>query len=1069
MHVPVITLVARTMVDRMLWRPWPLVVAICCGLASVASAQSALTGIVHDPSGRVAAGALVRVTDVATGKQHWETFVSSIGYFEIELPAGDYRVEATLGQLTYTGTIRVYPQEKAAFDIELQATSQVRETVFGTTSPADAFGPSGASSATFSHEDINTLPLQNGRTVQSFQSLVPGIVVTDSNGSQAQFTAAGQRRFSNRLTIDGVSADLAIDIGNPGITEGEAGTLPAVSTLGGTQTIVPMAAIEEIQIKTTDTSPKDAKAPGAQTMIITRAGSDRFSADAFTEIRPESLGANDWFAKTVTPVSTTLKGPASSVTNGVSTGGPVIPQRVFYFAAWERQRVTRPVNASLLVPSLDTREQAPDNIRPMLDAFPTPNGPEATEPYNAGLATLSGDFPAVSKLSTFSLRVDTNLSANHRLFARANVGRSSGDWLDGSQVPATSFAYVESTRANTGTVGVTSAFSRLTNELRFSASTNGGWLSAGQSSHVKSGEFPRDLLLPSDDSQVPLASALNPWITLNVGGFNGSISSGGRTGNTQEQLQVVDTLSWTRGRHYVRAGIDGRWLTSATDAPPVVYAYRFNSLTALQKGQGALTIQDNAAARVRFTRIAAFAEDTFRVSKRFSVGYGVRYSIEPAPSNLADMQPLIFDANALPHPVERPAGSPLWKTPWTNIAPRVAATYQFGAATSHETTVRALWNLSFDELTGASANVFGSSYPYVSRRVASVSTYPVPTSVLDTPAPEMFSAIDRNTYYAAPGTFRTPRSYSWQVGVDQALGRVQRLSVAYAGAAARDLSYWYGSSVDSLPNVVRVTAFSNDGQSDYHALLAEYVWRLSHSLQTQVSYTWSHAIDVDSGENGVSLTSNPPPNEIAPRSSRGAADFDRRQVLQTVASYQLPRLPGPGLFGTLGTDWQIDAVLALRSGAPFTVASTRDIDFGPFAFRADAVAGVPLWVPDQTAPGGQRLNAQAFVTPTELRQGTLGRNALRASPLRQVDVGLSRVIRLGDRVTARLRIEAFNVFNIPNFGQPFADPQNTLQFGRPYRSYASALGTGTLTGGGLVPIQQVGGPRSIQIGMRVNF
>jgi hypothetical protein len=1068
MHVPVITLVARTMVLPLLRRPWPVLVVVCCCLASPAAAQSALTGIVHDPSGRVAAGATVTVKDLKT-KQVRSTSVSSIGYFEVELPDGDYEVVARLGDLWFSGTIHVFPEEKTAFDIELQVHGgTVRETVVGTTTTGDAFGPSGATSATFSNEDINTLPLQNGRTVQSFQSLVPGLVVTDSNGSQAQFTAVGQRRFSNRMTIDGVSADLAIDIGNLGITEGETGTLPAVSTLGGTQTLVPMAAIEEIQIKT-ETSPVEAKSPGAQTIIVTRAGGDRFAGDVFTDVRPERLGAADWFARNESLFSTSLKGPASSLTNGASAGGPVIPQRMFYFGAWERQRVTRPVTGTWLVPSLATREQAADSIRPLLDAFPAPNGPDATGQFTTGLAEYSSGLTAQSTLSSFSLRVDANLSSRHRLFARTNIGRSSGDWVDPLQVPATFYDNLESTRTKTVTVGLTSAFSSsLTNEARVSASTNGGWVSAGHSRHAASGEFPRDLLLPTAASQVPFASDASPWIAVSIPG-GGSIASGGRSGNTQEQFQFVDTLSLSRGRHEVRTGIDGRWQTSATDSAPDVYTYRFAALNALQQGRATLTLQDNVAARIRFTRVAMFAEDTFRVSKHFSLSYGIRYNIEPPPSNLTDTPPLILDADALPTAQERPTGTPLWKTPWNNVAPRVATAYQFGTATNHETTLRASWNVGFDEITSASSNVFGGNYPYVSRRAAQVAVFPVQADVLDTPAPQRFASLDRNSYYASPGNFRTPRTYGWQVGVDQALGRVQRLSVAYAGAAGRDLPYWYLSSVESQPQIVRVTAFSNAARSDYHALLAEYVWRLSHGLQAQVSYTWSHAIDVDSGETGSLISPNPPPIRIAPSSSRGSADFDRRHVLQTVASYQLPQPARSMLLRSLATDWQIDLGVAVRSGAPFTVTSLRDISYGQFAFRADAVAGVPMWKSDPTAPGGRRLNPDAFTTPTESRQGTLGRNTLRAFPLRQVDLGLSRVIRLGDRLTARLRFDAFNVFNIPNFGPPVAELQSGQPFGRPSQSYASALGTGTLGGGGLVPIQQVGGPRSVQIGIRLAF
>src|SRR5262249_7125285 len=110
--------------------------------------------------------------------------------------------------------------------------------------------------------------------------------------------------------------------------------------------------------------------------------------------------------------------------------------------------------------------------------------------------------------------------------------------------------------------------------------------------------------------------------------------------------------------------------------------------------------------------------------EEFLVWLCVRYSVEPAPSNLTNTPPVIFDAEALPEAQERPTGTPLWNTSWGNVAPRVAATYQFGTGTAHDTTVRGLWNLGFDDLTAATANVFGSYYPYVSRRVALVSEFP---------------------------------------------------------------------------------------------------------------------------------------------------------------------------------------------------------------------------------------------------------------------------------------------------------------------------------------------------------
>ena len=78
--------------------------------------------------------------------------------------------------------------------------------------------------------------------------------------------------------------------------EASTGSLPAFSTTGSTQTLVPLAAIGEIEVRTTNAPPEHQRAPGAQTSIVTRAGGDRTSAAAFMDFRPSALAASDWFS-----------------------------------------------------------------------------------------------------------------------------------------------------------------------------------------------------------------------------------------------------------------------------------------------------------------------------------------------------------------------------------------------------------------------------------------------------------------------------------------------------------------------------------------------------------------------------------------------------------------------------------------------------------------------------------------------------------------------------------------------------------------------------------------------------
>jgi len=157
------------------------------------------------------------------------------------------------------------------------------------------------------------------------------------------------------------------------------------------------------------------------------------------------------------------------------------------------------------------------------------------------------------------------------------------------------------------------------------------------------------------------------------------------------------------------------------------------------------------------------------------------------------------------------------------------------------------------------------------------------------------------------------------------------------------------------------------------------------------------------------------------------------------------------------------------------------IDFtaaGPsFVLRPDAVVGAPAYLDDATAPGGRRINMAAFSIPSTLRQGTLGRNELRGFPLFQMDFALGRQFHLSDRIALQFKGELFNIFNHPNFGNPdgtlglafpglFIPFTNT--FGLSSSMLANSLGSGGALGG-FNPLFQVGGPRSVQLSLKLQF
>ena len=135
--------------------------------------------------------------------------------------------------------------------------------------------------------------------------------------------------------------------------------------------------------------------------------------------------------------------------------------------------------------------------------------------------------------------------------------------------------------------------------------------------------------------------------------------------------------------------------------------------------------------------------------------------------------------------------------------------------------------------------------------------------------------------------------------------------------------------------------------------------------------------------------------------------------------------------------------------------------------RPDLVSGVPLWIADPNVAGGKRINPAAFSVPATPRQGDLGRNALRGFGATQVDLTLRRQFKLHERLTLQARADFFNIFNHPNFGSPINYLSSPL-FGQSTQMLGASLGSGGQSGG-LNPLYQIGGPRSVQLALKLLF
>ena len=713
------------------------------------------------------------------------------------------------------------------------------------------------------------------------------------------------------------------------------------------------------------------------------------------------------------------------------------------------------------MPSLATRNAAPADLRRYLDAFPLPNGQNLAN----GLAEFSTSFARPSHIDAGSLKLDVRLSDAHTSFVRFSRGVSNNESRGGENANAAlNYIQANDTRTNTATVGLTSVLSRaLVNDVRLNYSTHEITVQS------RTDDFGGAVPLAPDGLMADPSEAANADLSFAVfrGLPGGYLIQGRFGGNLQQQFNVVDTLSYVSGRHAFKVGLDYRRLTPRPDPPTERYTYDFGGIANLLARQPTrVTVDWVTPGRPLFENFSAFAQDTFTINARSTVTYGLRYDVNPAPSSVNDIQPLLAANVDDPARVTfLPNGSSLWNTSWTNIAPRIGATYRLVDNPAHETVLRAGWGLFFDLGTGPAGDAFGSGHPYRNRVQYTRPAFPLTLAQL-TPAPPSSDVPAANTVYSFPSDLEVPQTQHWNLSLEHALGGAQAVSVAYVGAAGRDLLDLQSHNLARVNPVVQVVhTLANAGTSDYHALQTQYRRRLSHGLQALASYTWSHSLDTDSGEQPVPL---PPSERVPANSNRGSSDFDYRHVFNGAVTYR-PSFTGTGrLSRALLSDWQIDLICMLRSGRPFTPLAFQDVGYGFYYFRPNIVPNVPVYLDDPSSPTGTRLNRDAFAVPTEPTHGNLGRNTFRGPALRQIDLALSRSIGLGRGIKALLRVEAFNVFNTPHFGLPvtlLASPT----FGTTFQTLATSTGPGTPISGGQSPVHAVGGPRSIQLTGRVSF
>jgi hypothetical protein len=1036
------------------------------------SVSASIGGTVTDPTGAVILGASVRLIEVDRGTQA-EVATGNGGFYTFaSVRPGHYRIEVEKSgfkQIRLTGvTVNVQDNLEQNFRLAVGAVS---DSITVESNAVNVNTTDGTVSTVVDQHLIANLPL-NGRSFQTLLMLTPGAVVTATAfDDQGQFSVNGQRADANYTTVDGVSANFGVTGYFP-LVQTAGGALPALTVLGGTNSLVSVDAMQEFRVQTSSFAPEYGRTPGGQLSIVTRSGANAFHGTAFEYFRNSALDANDWFVN-----YNRLAKPAERQNDfGGVFSGPIIKDKTFFFFSYEGLRLRQPLTLQTFVPDIASRQQAPAPMQPYLNAYPIPKGAALSN----GSAPFNASYSDPSSLDAYSIRVDQVVNSKMSFFGRYNYSPSSLTQRAPNQGYELNLSTTESlsSSVHTFTLGLNLLITpRINNEVR-----------ANYSNHRLGTKYAMDNFggaVPLPDSALfpPGFSSANGLYTLEITGV-GEIVQGKQATDEQRQINLIDNLSVTRGSHQLKFGVDYRWLSPFSS----VFAYRqfvqFSGVACPTKppctgyalsGTAPGATSTTAAVAASFAYLPAallvhnfslYGQDTWKISPRLTMTYGLRWDINPAlkGKNSANDPYTVIGLNNPATMTLAPRGTSLYETTYGNVAPRVGVAYRVGDESHLGYVLRAGFGIFYDLGSGSLGGV-SSYFPFGATKIIPPPA-PFPLSASNAAPPAVTTNPPVATMLVADPNLKLPRTYEWNAALEQYLGSSQTLSLTYVGAIGRD-QLRVTNLFNPNPNFQFVNVTSNTASSNYNALQVKFDRRLSKGLQALASYTWSHSIDIASTDAFANYL-NTPGFLADPNIDRGDSDFDIRNSFTAGVTYELPSPQSNSVLHAAFGGWSVDTFILARSAPPVDLIGAISFAAGTALYpRPNVVSGVPLVLYGSQYPGGKSFNKAAFTAPPNGHQGDFGRNVLRGFGATQIDLAVQRQFPLTEKLRFNFRSEFFNIFNHPNFGAPNNSLTSPL-FGRSTQTLASSLGSGG-PNGGFNPLYQIGGPRSIQLALKLQF
>jgi Carboxypeptidase regulatory-like domain/TonB dependent receptor-like, beta-barrel len=1101
------------------------VVSILWLFASVAFGQEitgSIRGTVFDPSGAGVPAATVTATQTETGFTRSVVTDGQGAYVLVLLPLGHYQLEVS------ADGFQKYAQRGVTLSVNESANVPIHLSIGSTTQSVQVTANAALIETsdttlgkTVGEREILDLPL-NGRNFSQLGLLQPGVVPVTPGLAQAggslrdgqAYSVNGQRPESNNFLIDGASNENAVD--------------------GGFVLKPPIDAIAEFKILTHTANAEFGSNSGSTTNIVTRGGTNQLHGSLWEFLRNDKMDAANFFEN----ADSFQKSEYRQNQFGGTVGGPVRKDKTFFFGYYEGFRNRQgEVISHVRVPS-DLERQGnfsqdgplfgltgfspmgpifslvPGSTLPGVDPtaakvtqlYPEPNATDGNgilDLYNATQILRENEDQT-------GIRIDHYLSPQTTLnFRYMFLNGSRFDPLSPSGAGVPGFPVGEDHRVQNLVAQWTHSFSPSVVDIeRFSFLRN----KFLYNQHLNS-TGPSSL---GFQYQPTLAAAAGPpFIQFSGGGYAsiGDPITGPR--NTYENAFAgSDSLTWIRGRHEFKFGGDIRRHQInvvngiASNGFFVFVGFPFtNSFASFLAGQPIFFLQGGGdqpggggdlSRGLRGTDLNFYAQDTYKVSPRLTLNYGLRYDL-PMPyteirnrTNLYEpgvQSKVMPDApSGLVYPGDAGVPAGLIPTEKDAFAPRIGVAWDPTGSTRW--LVRAAYGIFYDPYyngqggplqTPISAPPFlrtpQLSFPFV----GTLSNPFANGNPFTTPFGETMTLLTLDP------NLRLPYAQDWNLSVERSLGADWLLEVGYVGTKGTKLprfiednpsiplpgQMWSDqqSNIDAqrvncLPtpngncNFSSVGLITGAANSSYNALETSLRKRFDNGFSILASYTYSKAIDDVSSFNITGSASQPVAgeNDLAQNpfdlaAERGRSMFDARH--RAVISYQweLPffRQSKTWTRQALG-NWQVNGITTFMSGTPFTVEDQS------YSYGAPEITGFSAFRPNLVSDPNagpktvqEWFNTSAFqaipMSAPAGTYGTEGRNVVEGPGVAQWDFSAFKNIRVAESKNLEFRAEFFNLFNRTNFRLPNSDISSTT-FGQ---------------------IQQALSPRLIQFALKFMF